>query len=151
MTTTFRRATTADIPTLLGLMRDYYAFDGHRFDPLAASRVLGELIGDERNGMAWLIQCDGVTAGYMALCLGFSLEFGGRDAFLDEIYLDVPYRGQGVGRAAIDLLIAEARQLGVRALHLEVDRDNARAERTYRALGFQPRDRFRLMSLVLAD
>jgi ribosomal protein S18 acetylase RimI-like enzyme len=44
---------------------------------------------------------------------------------------------------------ARARALDINALHLEVARDNARARRLYRAAGFEPRDKYLLMSAVL--
>jgi ribosomal protein S18 acetylase RimI-like enzyme len=133
-------------PLLAELMRAYYALDGHDYDTAKVSRTLAEFLSDARYGRAWLIEVDGAVAGYMVMCIGFSLEFGGRDAFVDEIYLKEPYRGQGIGRQAIEHMLAEARRLGINALHLEVDHANANAQRLYRALGFEPRDRFMLMS-----
>lgn len=149
MQLSYRRAMLADKAMLLELMAAYYAFDGHHFDAAKSSAVLDEFLADDRFGLAWLIEVDGAIAGYMALCIGFSLEFGGRDAFVDELYLYEPYRGQGLGRAALAHMIAEARRLGIKALHLEVAEDNARARRLYEALGFELRARFQLMSSSL--
>ena len=63
-------------------------------------------------------------------------------AFLDDFYVRPVHRGRGVGSAAIALLLEQARQLGVRAVHLEVGRDNAAAQAVYgrsvRALGRAP-------------
>ncbi len=38
---------------------------------------------------------DGTAAGYAALTFGFSLEVGGRDAFIDELFLIEAARGKG--------------------------------------------------------
>jgi len=35
-------------------------------------------------GRVWLIQYQGQVIGYVILTLGYSLEYGGRDAFIDE-------------------------------------------------------------------
>lgn len=145
----YREATPADKPELLALMADYYAFDGHHFDPDTSAAVLDEFLADQRLGRAWLIEVDGDVAGYMALCIGYSLEFGGRDAFVDEIYLHERFRGRGIGRAALQHMMAEARRLGIKALHLEVDQDNRPARKLYQALGFESRGRFQLMSQAL--
>ena len=74
------------------------------------------------------------------------MEFQGRDAFIDELYIEEDYRGQGLGTQVMQQVEAEARGLNVRALHLEVDRENTRAHRLYRAQGFIPRERYVLMS-----
>lgn len=144
-----RRADNGDKPALLELMAKYYAFDGHEFDVVKASRSLDALLADERLGAVWMIEVAGELAGYMVMCIGYSLEFGGRDAFLDEIYLEAPWRGQGFGREAVAHMISEARKLGIVAMHLEVDQDNARARRLYEALGFRQRGRFQLFSRAL--
>ncbi len=74
--------------------------------------------------------------GYVVLTFGFSLEFKGRDAFVDEIYFRESHRGRGLGRQAIDLLVETCRSLGVRALHLEVGRENDSALEFYKRNGF---------------
>lgn len=146
MPMTFRLAEPHDLPAILPLMAEYYAYDGHDFDEPAARAALAELLGDPRCGRAWLIEDDGKAIGYAVLTIGFSLEWRGRDGFVDEIFVKEAYRGKGLGRQALELLLAEARALGIRALHLEVDDDNARARAVYEGLGFKVRDRFRLMS-----
>ena len=77
----------------------------------------------------------------MALVLGFSFEYGGRDGLIDELYLEPAARRRGLGRAALAALLAEADVLGLCAVHLEVERGNAGAERLYRSLGFAGNDR----------
>jgi ribosomal protein S18 acetylase RimI-like enzyme len=58
-------------------------------------------------------------------------------------------RGRGLGRAALEAVESAARELGVRALHLEVERENASAQALYRDRGFRDNDR-RLMTKRLA-
>lgn len=76
------------------------------------------------------------------LCLGFSLEYKGRDAFVDEIYIRAAFRGQGLGKRALEFPEAECRALGVQALHLEVERANTNAQEVYRKHGFIDQDRY---------
>ena len=145
----YRIVSPPEAPALAELMRAYYAFDGHDFDEPRVRCTLADFLNSPDHGRAWFIEADGVVAGYMVICFGYSLEFGGRDAFVDEIYLHEPFRGKGLGREALAFMIAEARRLGIKALHLEVDEENTPAQRLYAALGFTPRDRFRLMSRPL--
>jgi ribosomal protein S18 acetylase RimI-like enzyme len=87
------------------------------------------------------IEVAGAVAGYAVLAFGFSLEFHGRDAFLDELYVRESFRGSGVGTACLEWLEAVCRAEGVHALHLEVDRTNAGAKRLYHRLGYGDHDR----------
>ena len=132
----FRLATESDVESLLVFMREYYAFDGHGFDPDKARVALTALLRDSQLGLAWLILDGDTPVGYVVLCFGYSLEWLGRDAFVDEFYLREQYRGRGWGRAAMAFLENAAQDAGVRALHLEVVRENAAALSLYRTIGF---------------
>jgi GNAT superfamily N-acetyltransferase len=142
MSINFCLAKPQDRETLLELMREYYAFDNLRFDKTSASEALKQILQDESAGRIWLIKLDEELAGYSVLTLGFSLEFHGCDAFLDEIYLRERFRGHGIGKQALEFLEEQCRQLGVRALHLEVERENKNAQAVYRGSGFTDHDRY---------
>lgn len=149
MSVSIRLATGEDGPAVLELVGRYHAFEGVPFEERAAASALEPLLRQGDAGRVWLIEMAGATIGYVALCFGYSIEFGGRDAFVDEMYLDSEYRGRGIGRTVLGEIQTKARALGVRALHLEVDRENERARRLYLSAGFASRERFHLMSLVL--
>jgi len=134
----FRVAVESDADLLLDFMQSYYAFDGHGFDREKARGALIPLLGNPDYGRAWLILDDDTPIGYIVICLGYSLEWLGRDAFVDEFYLREEYRGRGWGQKIMTFLEDEARDLGVRALHLEVVDGNEAAGHLYRKLGFQP-------------
>jgi ribosomal protein S18 acetylase RimI-like enzyme len=85
------------------------------------------------------------------VCFGFSLELAGNDAYLDEIYVVPEARNRGIGRHALQQLNQPLAELGIRALHLEVDQHNHTAQRLYSALGYRKRDRYFLMSRDLGN
>ena len=147
----FRLALESDANALLVFMREYYAFDGHGFDADKARGALTALLRDAGLGLAWLILDDEVPVGYIVLCFGYSLEWLGRDAFVDEFYLREEYRGRGWGRAAMAFLEDAARDAGVRALHLEVVRENAAALEIYRRTGFQEHESTFLSKWIARD
>ena len=128
-------------------MRDYYAFDGHAFDEQKARAALITLLRDPNLGRVWLILTNTngaekeierkLPVGYIVLCFGYSLEWLGRDAFVDEFYLRPDYRGRGWGRNTMAFLEDAARSLNVTALHLEVMHQNTSALELYRKLGFE--------------
>lgn len=135
---------------LIPFVHAYHRTEGIDSDVRELPRVLLPLLADNGEGRIWFIDVSDRPIGYVALCFGYSIEFGGRDAFVDEIYLEPEYRGRGIGGRALTLVIAAARSYGVRALHLEVDSNNQPALRLYRAKGFQARSRYQLMSQDLA-
>jgi ribosomal protein S18 acetylase RimI-like enzyme len=132
-------------------MRDYYAFDGHAFDERGAGGALAPLLRDPSLGRAWLILDGDVTVGYVVLCFGYSLEWLGRDAFVDELFLKEEYRGRGWGRHTMEFVEAEARAAGVRSLHLEVVRKNTAALKLYRKMGFAEHESTFLSKWIAQD
>jgi GNAT superfamily N-acetyltransferase len=133
---TLEPATTDRVAALLEWMRDFYAHERIPFDPAVSEPVLRELLGRPEFGRVLEIVADGRPVGYAVLALGFSLEFGGRSAFLDELYVAAGWRGRGIGAAALGLLQETSRELGARSLALEVGLDNPGAESLYRREGF---------------
>ncbi len=138
----FRLADEADGDTLIAMMREFYAIDAYPFDEGAARRALEGLLRDPALGRVWLIHDGAEAIGYVVLTFGYSLEFHGRDAFIDELFVRPSHRGRGVGTRAMRLVEEACRDLGVHALHLEVERANAVAQRLYRTFGFQDHARY---------
>ncbi|HYG10715.1 MAG TPA: GNAT family N-acetyltransferase [Pyrinomonadaceae bacterium] len=138
----FTLAGAPDADELVELMREFYAFDHIAFDEAAARVALQQILGERRFGVIHLIRLGAETAGYLVLTFGFSLEFRGRDAFVDELYLRESFRGRGIGQASIEFAAEVCREEGIAALHLEVGRGNARAQGLYRRAGFRPHDRY---------
>ena len=104
------------------------------------------LLEDARLGRTWFIEAAGGSCGYLTLCYGYSLELGGRDACVDELYVRDPCRGRGLGTRALEAACDAARLDGVVALYLEVRQDNVDAQRYYERLGFERRDRYFLLA-----
>ena len=117
-------------------MREYYAYDGHAFDEPKARTALLDFLRDPLLGRAWLIYDEQIPVGYIVLTLGYSLEYVGRDAFIDEFFLRESHRARGWGRKTMEFVEDFGRSLGVRAIHLEVVRSNRNALEVYRKLGF---------------
>jgi len=60
---------------------------------------------------------DDQPIGYLILTLGYSVEYGGRDGFIDELYLVPAARGRGVGGKLLEFVLASAAALAIRTLH----------------------------------
>jgi ribosomal protein S18 acetylase RimI-like enzyme len=139
-------ATDENFARLLPLVRAYHGFEGVALDDATREAVLRPLLGESPLGRVWLAAVAGEVVGYAAICFGYSIEFGGRDAFVDELFVAAAHRGKGIGREVLSRVASEAAALGVRALHLEVAGTNARAQKLYAGAGFRARERFFLMS-----
>jgi len=134
----FRLATAADLQTLLELESAFYAHEGYPFDRARNEQSMRRLIGDASLGRLFVI---GDGDGYMVLTFGFSIEFGGRDAFVDELYVAPQARGQGLGNEALHVAERACAEAGVATLHLEVEHVNARAKALYERHGYYAHDR----------
>lgn len=148
------RADASRLDALLPLVRGYHEFEHVQMsDADRAAAVAPLLEPGSPLGCIWLIHspdgAGGEAVGYVALCFGYSIEFRGRDSFVDEFFLVESARGRGLGSRVLEQVKAEARALGIAALHLEVARDNARARRLYEKWGFDAREQFTLMSCSL--
>lgn len=137
----FRLAEQSDIETLVELMRQFNALDAYPFDGQITHTSLKHFINNPALGRLWLILEGEAIIGYLALTFGYSFEFHGRDAFIDEIYLLPSHQGRGIGRQAMEFAIAACPDLGVHALHLEVEPHNTAALRLYQQVGFQDHQR----------
>ena len=91
-----RNAHPFDLSLLLVLIEEYYAFDGLEFDGEVIRKGLEQLLDHPEYGQAFLIESDGSVAGYAILTYAFDLEFGGRQAFITDLFLRAEYRGQGL-------------------------------------------------------
>ena len=137
----FELASVSDLETLIQLMGEFYAYEALSFDESAARSALQLILGNDSYGCVYLIGIDEAIAGYLVITFGFSLEYGGRDAFVDEIYLRAGYRGQGVGTKSLQFAEAVCREQGVKALHLEAERKNTSAQAFYRKAEFVDHNR----------
>ena len=140
------KAMACDLDTLLPLVRAYHSFEEVDLCESARSAAISTLLAHPDYGAIYLISVVGEVVGYIVLAFGFSLEFGGRDAFVDEFFIAPSARGKGLGSAVLAALPGLAAELGLHALHLEVAHHNTRAQQLYGKAGFLARARYMLMS-----
>lgn len=142
-------AKTDHLDSLLALVTAFHIEKGITLTEEARAAGIAPLLDGIPHGAAYLIGPPRAPIGYIVITFGWSVEFGGLDAIIDELYIRPGVRGRGI---ASEALIALPRALaggGLRAIHLEVDRDNAAAVKLYRRAGFRERDRYMFMSKSL--
>jgi ribosomal protein S18 acetylase RimI-like enzyme len=148
MTTTTRNATLDDIPVLVDLMQEFYAEADYPLDRHWASASFSALLQDDSRGATWIVFHDSEPAGYIVLTIRFSMEYGGLDAFIDDLFIRRFCRRLGLGRAALNALFAECERRRLLAVHVEVGHDNVAAQALYRSYGLVPYDYGRQMLTV---
>ena len=141
-----RVAGESDLDEVLTYVRAYHEFEGIAHPESDAASAVRPLLGQNTLGRVWLICLGSQSIGHIAICFGYSIEFSGRDAVVDEMFILPEHREKGFGKAALALVKSEAALLGVKALHLEVARSNESAQSMYKSAGFFPRERFFVMS-----
>lgn len=132
-----RAATLPDVPEILPRTRALNAHEGIVIGDELLEAALRRLLGDASLGGVWLVESGGTARaiGYAIVAYSYDLEFGGRDSYLTEFWIDEPHRGAGAGTVALDALATELRGRDIRALHLQVRPDNP-ARRLYERSGF---------------
>ena len=119
------------------MMREFYSEQEMRFDEPAASLAINNVLKNPKLAQIYLIFRGQELAGYFVLTFCFSLEFHGRFALLDELYLSEPFRRQKLGQGVVGFAESICRREGIGAVRLEVGRENAQAKALYRQSGFE--------------
>jgi ribosomal protein S18 acetylase RimI-like enzyme len=141
----FREAKPEDRTDLETMIQDYYLYDKQDIDKSKIKSSLDIALKTNPHVKIWIIEANNEIVGYLAVAVGFTIEAGGKDGFVDELFLKETYRGLGIGREAIRFAIKACPSLGIRRLSLEVESHNLRARNLYEEIGFFTHDRI-LMS-----
>ncbi|WP_170338261.1 GNAT family N-acetyltransferase [Ruegeria arenilitoris] len=149
MSAALRLARPEDLDRLMGLVAAFHAEAGIQQDPDQRRDALMPLLEGIPHGCIYLIGPSRAPLGYIILTFGWSVEFGGMDGFVDEIYIRPAIRGRGIATEVLLDLPKALAGAGLTTLHLEVDRTNEAAQKLYLRTGFKPRDRYMLMSKKL--
>ena len=145
-----KRASPNDVQQLVTMMEEFYAEGGYPLNHERVAKAFATLLADERLGYVWFIQANGQDVGYVVLTLCYSMEYGGPNAFVDDLFVRLPFRRAGLGTAALTEVRAFCAKQGIRAIHVETGRDNIAAQAVYRRVGFTQTDR-QLLALRLAN
>ena len=139
--TTFKPLEISDISIITQMMQDFYAIDNYPMDIEVAKTLFQEFISNENLGKSWLIYSENEIVGYIILTFIFSFEYGGKIAFVDELFIKETARGKGFGKEAIQFIQREVPKLSLKLLYLEVEPHNENAQKLYLAHDFELHNR----------
>ena len=148
-----REAILGDETDLIPMMRALAQQDPEviPFNESAARAAFHQFLSLPEFGRIWLFHDGPSLVGYLILTIGFSFEFRGHDAFIDELYIVPSHRRRGLGRQAMAFVEQRAHEMGVNAIHLEVDPGNDSALELYRRTGYKDHDRFVMTKWLKRD
>ena len=131
-----RRGRLDDLDLLAKFSAEFNEVDGHDHDEARVRAALTPLLRNDDLGVVYLFGDPPI--GYAIVTWGYSIESGGRDALLDEIYLRP--RGQGLGGAAFEEVLNDLRRRGIPRIFLETERPNIKVRTLYARHGFEEDD-----------
>ena len=142
-------ATSSDSELLLHMMRNMQRDDpwAEPFDESTLRKNLAELLQNPVYGVVHIVREEAAPIGYLVICFDYSLEYRGKGAWIDELFVEASHRGKGIGTQLLDLAETVSREHHAKVLHLEVNHGNPAIE-LYRRRGFVEHERY-LMSKAL--
>ncbi|MDW4497609.1 GNAT family N-acetyltransferase [Sulfitobacter sp. D35] len=139
-------ATPDHLDRMDALVAAFHAEAGIEVSAEARRAGIAPLLEGVPHGAAYLIGPPRAPIGYVVVTFGWSLEFGGMDGFIDEIFIRPGVRGRGIASEALQSLPRALAAAGLKALHLEVRRDDEKTRRLYARAGFKERADYMLMT-----
>lgn len=136
-----------DLNCLLPLVRAFHDEQEIARQDDARIAALMPILEGSPHGVTYLFGPQRAPIGYVVISFGWSLEFGGMDGFVAEIYVRPGVRKRGIGSEVLTALPKALAAAGLKALHLKVNRDDEGARRFYNRLRFKPRENDMLMTL----
>jgi diamine N-acetyltransferase len=143
-------AAPENLAELLVMMKELQADDSWScpFDETTTAPVTERLLSNPELGRVWFIAVDGNNVGYIVMAFDYSLEYRGRNAWVDEFYIRPSHRGLGIGCQALEFFMLKAKELDVAVVHLEVNHGNPAIE-LYRRLGFEDHHRYLMSKWII--
>lgn len=109
-----------------------------RSSPPPTTAELGEVVSSPATDLFIAIDDTGTVVG-MATLVTFRIPTGMR-AWIEDVVVDDAARGQGVGEALTQAMVARAGELGCRTVDLTSRPSREAANRLYKRAGFEPRE-----------
>jgi GNAT superfamily N-acetyltransferase len=140
--------TPAEVPALLGLIRELARFEQLEHEVEATVELLSEsLFGPRPAAGALLARCQGELAGYAIYFFTFSSFVGRPGIWLEDVYVRPQFRQRGLGRRLVEAVARVGAQRGCGRYEWMALNWNSGALEFYRGLGAQVMDQWILLRL----
>ncbi len=140
----------ASLATLLTLSKSLHDHEAVTFDEEYVKNAFTYLIDNPALGDIFLIAInrknEHEVIGFVVICYSFSIEYGGQIALLDQLFLSMDWRRQGVGSQLLPTIEAHCRKKQCHAINLEVNIGNSGARHFYEMFDYMPRRQHCIMT-----
>ena len=144
-----RKATEADVPTILGLIRDLAEYERAPDAVVATEAGLRDvLFGAKPSAEVLLALENEEPAGFAVYFFNFSTWLGRPGLYLEDLFVRPEKRGKGYVRALLVRLAQIAQERGCGRMEWAVLDWNDPAIQFYRKLGAQPMDEWTVFRLT---
>ena len=136
MTTALHLATPEDAPILFDLMARFAS--EHALTKGAEDRqsAVAPLLEGHPYGMAYLLGPRRAPVGYLIITLGWSLDLGGTEAIVSELFLRDAVRGRGISTEVLIAIAKSLKSSGIKALHVDIQSQDAVEQAAIGKAGF---------------
>lgn len=135
----FRDYQSSDFGVLVEMVLGLYSKDDTQPTMMTEAKValsVEQLSSASNPGRIFIFEKNGSPVGYCILNRFWSNEFSGNIFYVDELFLQQEFRGNGIGEAFFRFIEAKPENDFV-AFMLETVRDNEKAIRFYQKIGFE--------------
>jgi ribosomal protein S18 acetylase RimI-like enzyme len=146
--TEIENAQPVDLEPVLGLMQRQFQEHAIRVPEERLRIAVAAMLENPELGFFLVARQQSDVIGMACVSFCWTLEHGGKSAWLDELYVLPAYRGAGLGGALLQNALSKARVSGCAAVDLEVDIEHRQAENLYHSIGFDPLPRSRWVKLL---
>jgi len=144
-----RSALAADVPLILGLIRELAEYERAPNDVVANEEGLRQvLFGDKPSAEVLLAFEDENPVGFAVYFFNFSTWLGRPGLYLEDLFVRPETRGKGFGRALLQRLAQIARERGCGRMEWAVLNWNEPAIGFYKKLGALPQDQWTVFRLT---
>lgn len=132
-----RKLQKTDFDRVLSMMLVFYASDALLVHPSeeVLRKTLTDALADTPYLEAFGFEENGILAGYGMVAMSYSTEAGGLCAWIEDIYVEPEYRGQGIGTEFLRF-VRERYENRIVRIRLEAEPENERAMAVYHKAGF---------------
>jgi len=143
-----RRATVADVGTILNLIRDLATYERAPDQVTATEQQLVDVLFGKKPAAEVLLAFEGEeSVGFAVYFYNFSTWLGRPGLYLEDLFVRPEHRGKGYGRALLVELARIARDRGCGRMEWAVLDWNEPAIEFYRKLGAKPMDEWTVFRL----
>ncbi len=134
-----REGVEEDVPLILQFVKKIAYYERLSHEVTATEELLRKnLFGERKVAEVILAEYEQTAVGFAIYFYNFSSFVGRPGIYIEDIYVDETYRGQGFGRALFDYIVRLAKERGCGRVEWSVLDWNAPAIRFYESMGAVP-------------